>query len=132
MLGGGLIDWHAGGGEERRAILTVTETTSRVQHAWLAQPASQTADTTNISYNFPSEQNQSHSTAAPGVTFLYFSLFLLLCVDFCRILTTYTTLQDGTTTENSLPPPLIETLIETSLITQMELTSGLPHTGSDQ
>lgn len=46
VLSRGLIDWHTGGGEESRAVLTVTETTSRVQHARLAQPARQTTDTT--------------------------------------------------------------------------------------
>lgn len=38
LLSGGLIDGHTGGGEERGAVLTVTETTSRVEHAWLTQP----------------------------------------------------------------------------------------------
>lgn len=41
VLRGGLIDGHAGGGEQRRAVLTVTETTFGVQHARIAQPESQ-------------------------------------------------------------------------------------------
>lgn len=55
--------------------------------------------------------------------------FTFHCLD-CFVLydtdnTAYTTSQDGTVTENSIPPPLIETLIETCLITQMELMYGL-------
>jgi len=44
QLGGGLIDRHAGGGDQRRGVLAVTEATCGVQHARLAQPASPTAE----------------------------------------------------------------------------------------
>lgn len=51
LLSGGLIDWHTGGGEECGAILTVTETTSGVEHARLTQPKNQAADTTTIRHH---------------------------------------------------------------------------------
>lgn len=38
MLRGGLIDWHTGGRQQRRAILAVAEAASGVQHAGLTQP----------------------------------------------------------------------------------------------
>lgn len=40
-LRGGLVDGHAGRGEERRAVLAVTEATLGVEHARLAQPERQ-------------------------------------------------------------------------------------------
>lgn len=58
MLRGALIDWDAGGCEERRGILTVAETTSGVQHAWLTHSARQTTDRTHVSCNIH-KQNQT-------------------------------------------------------------------------
>ena len=38
MLSGRFIDWNTGGGEQCRAILTVTESTAGVQHAGFTHP----------------------------------------------------------------------------------------------
>lgn len=58
VLRGALTDRDAGGGEERRAVLTVAETAAGVQHARLAHSARQTADRTHVSCNIH-EQNQT-------------------------------------------------------------------------
>ena len=110
VLGGGLIDRHAGGGEERRGVLTVTESTSRVQHARLAQSESQTATSAIVSL---SSLNQG---------FFFFAEYWWLILDRVELVLRQS--HDGTATESSSPPPPIKTLTETCLITQIKLMYG--------